>query len=584
MSYRLPTLMFILSILVDSQSVHASELSASQTSAPQVFLGFEQFASGLSHPVEITHADDGTGRLFIVEQDGQVLIHDGMQILTAPFLDLSSIIASGGESGLLGIAFHPNYETNGYFFVNYTRSDNDQLQTAIARYHVSVDPNIADDSSGVILLTIDQPAVNHNGGQIRFGPDGYLYIGMGDGGGGGDPFNQAQDPASLLGKILRIDVDSGSPYGIPPGNPFASNPNVRDEIWAFGLRNPWRFSFDRLTGDLFVADVGQNEWEEINLQPASSSGGENYNWPCMEANHVYDAGRDCDNYGISTDPPLEYAHGLNDSIGCSVTGGFVYRGTQFPQLYGTYLYGDFCTGTVWAASPTGSIWTSSLAADTNYLISAFGENEAGELYVASYGAGAIYHISASSFADVSPSHWAWEYIERLYNSGITSGCSANPLAYCPERSINRAEMAIFLLRGIHGPGYMPPAATGGVFTDVPPGSFADAWIEQLAAEGITSGCGGGNYCPNSLVTRAQMAVFLLRAQYGSAYSPPAATGTMFADVPASLATAAWIEQLANEGITAGCGGGNYCPGKAVTRAQMAVFLVRAFNLPQERMF
>lgn len=579
MPYRLSALILILTILSRSQPVHASEISASQTGAPQVFLGFEQFASGLSHPVEITHAGDGTGRLFIVEQNGQVIIHDGMQILPMPFLDLSSVITSGGESGLLGIAFHPNYKTNGRFFVNYTRTHNGQLQTAIASYQVSANPNIADNTSGVILLTIDQPAVNHNGGQLRFGPDGYLYIGMGDGGGSGDPFNQAQDPDSLLGKMLRIDVDSGSPYGIPPDNPFIANPNVRDEIWAFGLRNPWRFSFDRLTGDLFIADVGQNEWEEVNVQPASSPGGENYNWPCMEANHIYDAGRGCDDYGASTNPQIEYAYQPNDSNGCSITGGFIYRGTQFPLLYGTYLYGDFCTGNIWAAAPSGSTWTSSLAADTDYSISAFGEDEEGELYVASYGTGTIYHISASRFADVSHPHWAWEYIESLYNSGVTSGCSANPLAYCPQRSVKRAEMAIFLLRGIHGSGYTPPSATGTVFDDIPLDSFASAWIEQLFAEGITSGCHAYNYCPNNPITRAQMAVFLLRAKYGSAYTPPAASGTVFNDVPLGSFADAWIEQLAAEGITSGCGGGNYCPNAVINRAQMAVFLVRTFNLP-----
>jgi hypothetical protein len=398
---------------------------------------------------------------------------------------------------------------------------------------------------------------------------------MGDGGGGGDPNNRAQNPNSLLGKMLRIDV-SGTPYSIPASNPFVADANVRDEIWAFGLRNPWRFSFDRDTGNLFIADVGQNEWEEVNMQPSTSAGGENYGWSCYEGNHDYNTSRDCDDYGTLTYPIIEYNQTNN---GCSVTGGYVYRGSLYPQINGLYFYGDFCSGKVWVASENASVWTSELVLDTPYLISTFGEDESGELYLASYGEGKIYKLYVSTFADVLPFDSAYPYILSIYNVGITSGCTLSPLNYCPDNTVNRAQMAVFLLRGIHGSSYTPPPATGSVFNDVPSNSFAADFIEVFSAAGITSGCGNGNYCPNNSVTRAQMAIFLLRAKHGSNYSPPTATGTMFNDVPSSHLFADWIEQLANEGITSGCGGGNYCPDNSVSRAQMAIFLQRTFNLP-----
>ncbi|MBL8062230.1 MAG: PQQ-dependent sugar dehydrogenase [Anaerolineales bacterium] len=571
-------LLFIAILFPAAQPAQASAYRAPQAAGSPALIEFQQVATGLSLPVDIAHAGDGTNRLFIVQQGGRILIHDGTQLLAAPFLNITSLVTSGGERGLLGIAFHPNYESNGYFYVNYTRTVSNQLQTVIARYHVSADPNVADSSSESILLIIDQDFDNHNGGQIHFGPDGYLYIGMGDGGDGGDPNNRAQNPTSLLGKMLRIDVDSGSPYAIPPSNPFVSNASVADEIWAFGLRNPWRFSFDRLTGDLFIADVGQNAWEEVNIQPASSTGGENYGWSCDEGNHDYNNSRDCTIYGVLTNPKLEYEHGPGDSIGCSVTGGYIYRGTKYPAMDGVYFYGDFCTGRLWAASQNASVWTSSLVADTDFLISAFGEDEAGELYLASYGDGVIYHMTASSFADVPTSYWSWDYVERLYESGITGGCSTSPLSYCPTSSVTRAQMAVFLLKGIHGSSYTPPAVgndTG--FSDVATDYWAAAWIKQLAAEAITSGCGSGVFCPDDSVTRAQMAVFLLKAKHGSSYTPPDVSAT-FSDTSGHWAED-WIEQLAVEAITGGCAVALYCPENPVTRDQMAVFLVKAFNLP-----
>jgi glucose/arabinose dehydrogenase len=571
----------ILGFLPPPRAAQASIQEAPKAAGLQVYLDFELVASGLSQPVDIVHAGDNSGRLFIVLLGGQIRIYDGTQILPTPFLNITSLVTSGGERGLLGMAFHPNYENNGYFYVNYTRTFNGKLETVIARYQVSSDPNIANNASETILLIVEQDFSNHNGGQLHFGPDGYLYIGLGDGGGSGDPNNRAQQPNSLLGKMLRIDVDLGSPYSIPADNPFIQNASVRDEIWAFGLRNPWRFSFDRQMGDLFIADVGQGAWEEVNFQLSSSSGGENYGWSCFEGSHVYNATRNCSEYGVLTGPAIEYPHGQNNSNGCSVTGGYIYRGEKFPQMEGVYLYGDFCNGKIWGAVRNDSNWTSHLLIDTPFHISTFGEDEAGELYLASYGEGRIYRVTASTFADVPMSYPFWEYITAIYNAGITGGCTSIPLNYCPNNNVTRSQMAIFLLRGKHGSSYTPPAPAGDVFGDVPVNAFAAAWIEQLAVEGITGGCGDGNYCPNNFVTRSQMAIFLLRAKYGSDYIPPAVgeEGTSFNDVPADAFAAAWIKQLAAEGITGGCGGGNYCPDNPVTRFQMAIFLVRTFNLP-----
>ncbi len=256
--------------------------------APNILI--EPIITGLDSPVAIAHAGDGSGRLFITLQIGKILVYDGQQLLPAPFLDIGSLITTGGERGLLSVAFHPNYAANGFLYVNYTDLNGD---TVIARYRISADSNVVDPASATFLLVIPQPFANHNGGQLQFGPDGYLYIGTGDGGSGGDPLNNAQNRSSLLGKMLRIDVDVDSSYSIPPDNPFAGNSNVRQEIWAVGLRNPWRFSFDRLTGDLFVADVGQDNWEEVNFQPANSRGGENYGWRLMEGNHCFNPTTNC---------------------------------------------------------------------------------------------------------------------------------------------------------------------------------------------------------------------------------------------------------------------------------------------------
>jgi glucose/arabinose dehydrogenase len=344
-------------------------------------LGFEPVASDLQEPVSITHAGDS--RLFITQQNGLVRIYDGTRMLPEPFLDIRSLTASSGERGLLSIAFHPNYAQNGLFFVNYTDLSGD---TVVARYRVSSDPNRADPASARQILFVDQPYPNHNGGQLQFGPDGYLYIGMGDGGSAGDPENRAQNRTTLLGKMLRIDVNADT-YSVPPSNPFVASGAGRGEIWSLGLRNPWRFTFDRETGDLWIADVGQGAWEEVNFQPASSIGGENYGWDVMEGTHCFST-TNCTRTGL-VEPVIEYNHSAG---ACSVTGGYVYRGTRSPRLQGMYLYGDYCNGRIWGARRTiAGAWVSRQLADTNFRISTFGEDVNGEVYVADH-EGALYRI------------------------------------------------------------------------------------------------------------------------------------------------------------------------------------------------
>jgi len=348
-------------------------------------------ASGLQRPVQATHAGDGSQRIFIAEQTGYVRIFDEGVVISKPFLALPELITCCGEQGLLGLAFHPNYTNNGYFYVYYTRLADGA--SVIARYSVSADPNQADLQSAKILLTIDQPYANHNGGQLAFGSDGYLYIGMGDGGSGGDPQNNAQNKSSLLGKMLRIDVISGDPYGIPPDNPYVGV-DGRDEIWALGLRNPWRFSFDRQNGDIFIADVGQNLWEEVDYVTAGTSGEINFGWRCQEGTHIYSTSPPCDDPVLTSqfiDPIAEYSH----SDGQSISGGYVYRGSEYPNLKGHYFYADFVQGKIWSMYKIStSTWsTPTLELDTNFNISAFGEDENGEMYVLDYYGGTLRRLA-----------------------------------------------------------------------------------------------------------------------------------------------------------------------------------------------
>jgi glucose/arabinose dehydrogenase len=318
---------------------------------------------------------DGSGRLFVIEKSGRIRIIQDGQLLPQPFLDITDRVGSGGnEQGLLGLAFHPQYSQNGRFFVNYTDKNGD---TVIARFQVSGDPNAADPGSEVKLLGVDQPYANHNGGVLAFGPDGYLYAGLGDGGSQGDPKGNAQNTSNLLGKILRVDVNSGDTYSVPADNPFGN------EVWAYGLRNPWRFSFDKATGDFYIGDVGQNTWEEINYLPAGSPGGTNFGWDQREGAHDFEGSASPD----FTEPVTEYSH---PEGGCSVTGGYVYRGSM-PEWNGIYLYGDYCTGMIWGLLQADGGWQKQKLFDVDYTITSFGQDQSGEIYLVSDGGG-IYKL------------------------------------------------------------------------------------------------------------------------------------------------------------------------------------------------
>ncbi|HEX3049957.1 MAG TPA: PQQ-dependent sugar dehydrogenase [Aggregatilineaceae bacterium] len=347
-----------------------------------------EVASGFSKPLYVTHAGDE--RLFVVEQSGKIRIVQDGAILEPPFLDVSSIISPEAltgdysERGLLGLAFHPDYAENGTFFINYTDLNGD---TVVARYAVSADdPNVADPNSVLPILQVAQPYPNHNGGHLAFGPDGYLYIALGDGGSGGDPQGNGQNVGTLLGSILRVDVNTDQGYLIPPDNPFVNQSGVQPEIWSWGWRNPWRFSFDRQTGDMWIADVGQNEWEEVNFESAGGPGGLNYGWNAYEASYPYSGAEAASDVVM---PILEYSH----DEGCSISGGYVYRGPAIPSLQGTYFYGDWCSGLIWTAqSDASGAWTSTVSLQSGLSISSFGEDAAGELYVVDYN-GTLYRIA-----------------------------------------------------------------------------------------------------------------------------------------------------------------------------------------------
>ncbi len=376
---------------------------------PPATLGLNLVVGGFVQPTNITHAGDS--RLFVTEKAGRIHIVQNSARLPAPFLNISGRVASGGgttETGLLGLAFHPSYADAGYFYVYYTASN--PLRTRVSRFSVSAgDANVADPNSELVLLEFSQPADNHNGGQLQFGPDGYLYIASGDGGGSGDPNNYGQNNTVLLGKILRIDVDgatgngpdcsisSGSNYRIPPGNPFADGAGgLCDEIWATGLRNPWRFSFDRLTGDLWIADVGQNRFEEINFAAGggddASAGGENYGWRCLEGVTPYNT-TGCQPASSYVAPLYVFDRSQGD---CSVTGGYVYRGGAFPNLNGHYFFSDFCNKSIRSISgaPADQAVTTWIAAGGGNNPSTFGEDQEGELYIGYY-SGEIYRITGA---------------------------------------------------------------------------------------------------------------------------------------------------------------------------------------------
>jgi glucose/arabinose dehydrogenase len=371
-------------------------LAATLAHAAQVPLS--PVASGLDHPVDIVPAYDGSGRLFVVEKPGRIrVIADGV-LLPAPLLDVETLVLLGDERGLLGLAFHPAHAANGYLYVNYTRKPDGA--TVIARYTVpAATPNVADPASVQVLLTVAQPYANHNGGALRFGPDRLLYIGMGDGGNGNDPQNRAQDPQSLLGKMRRLDVDGGTPYAIPPGNPFANGAGGRPEIWATGLRNPWKFAFDPRNGALWIGDVGQDVREEVDAVPAGAAP-PNFGWRVLEGTRCtgLGGGPTC-TAPVYTMPVVEYTH----DEGCSVTGGEIALGAALPGVLGSYLFADFCNGKVWAA--TGSFatgWTRTDVGTAGFQVSTFGRDEWGDVYLADYAGGRVLRIGAAATPGTIP--------------------------------------------------------------------------------------------------------------------------------------------------------------------------------------
>jgi glucose/arabinose dehydrogenase len=379
--------------LVSARTADPADGTATPAAAPAPgSIRLTRVVGGLDKPVFVTSARDGSGRLFIVEKSGRIRILDGGTLRSTPFLNLSASVSKGSEQGLLGLAFHPRFSTNRRFFVNYTNTSGD---TVIREYRASAtDPNRVASGSGRTIIKINQPYSNHNGGMIAFGPDGYLYIGMGDGGSGGDPGNRAQNKDSLLGKMLRINVNGSTStrnYLIPSSNPYVGKPG-RNEIWQRGLRNPWRWSFDRSTGNLWIGDVGQRRYEEVDRAIKTSTGagrGVNWGWRVMEGRHCYLPSSGCNKTGKKL-PLVEYSHASNGR--CAVTGGYVYRGSAVAALRGWYVYGDYCSGEIFAVAAGASSPASPVRLlDTDLLVSSFGESAGGELYVVDL-AGTLYRV------------------------------------------------------------------------------------------------------------------------------------------------------------------------------------------------
>ena len=525
----------------------AAPMSTAALSAGQ--LTVVKVTGGLSSPVGVTNAGDGSGRLFVVQQGGQVRIVKGGKI-TGTFLDITSKISSGSERGLLGLAFHPDFATNGFLWVYYTNTSGNVV---IARMQANTARTFASATTLDPILTISHTLhANHNGGSLVFGPDGYLYAGVGDGGGGGDPQGNGQDVNVLLGKILRINPTLGASatYAIPADNPFVAQAGL-DEIWDYGVRNPWRITFDRSTGDLYIADVGQDRYEEVDRELSSDAGGNNYGWNIMEGTHCYPSGNPC-SFGVP--PVMTYTH----SVGCSITGGYVYRGSH-RDMQGLYVFGDYCSGRIWTMPAAGGAET--LRRDTSLNISSFGESEIGELYLTDLN-GSLYRVIAPEFSDIATSTFI-DDIHWLFYQGITGGCGGGK--FCPKAAVTRVQMAQFLVRAFHH-----PSTTTDYFTD-DDGITGESSINALAEAGITGGCAPNLFCPTRPVTRAQMAIFLVN----ELNLPP--TATDYFDDDDGKTGESSINALAAAGLTGGCGTRKYCPTSNVTREQMAAFLHRALT-------
>ena len=513
-------------------------------------LDIQLVVSGLSQPIGAVNAGDGTNRLFVVQQGGTVRVVQNNRLVSGNFLDIRSVsagLSTGNERGLLGLAFHPSFESNRKLFAYFTNGGGDLV---IAEFTANSAGTSASVSTYDPILVIEHSAnANHNGGQLLFGPDGYLYIFTGDGGGSGDPGENAQRAASHLGKVLRIAPNLNGGYSTPT-NPFGGI------VWDIGLRNPWRASFDRATDQLWIADVGQGDYEEINREPAGS-GGRNYGWDCRESKHWFET-TGCDTTAPYpyVDPIAEYTH-VNGN--CSVTGGYVYRGTLQPDLVGQYVLGDYCSGRLWTIAANGSSLL--FHRDTGALISSFGEAENGELYMTDH-AGSLYRVVGAPFSDIASSQF-YNDILWIAAEGITGGCGGGK--YCPNASVTREQMASFLARALN-----LPNASRDFFAD-DNSSPHEGDINRVAQAGITGGCDTNRYCPRSNVTRAQMASFLVRA-----LDLPGTTTNYFDDDTGNIHHNQ-INALARSGITGGCATRRYCPNADVTRGQMAAFLHRGFD-------
>ena len=380
-------------------------LSPQKSNVAEESLAVDLVVKGLEQPLFLTSPPGDLERLFVLERPGRIRILKNGSLLEEPFLDIKRTITTRGEGGILGLAFHPNYTENGRFFINYTEKK-DKGATIVAEWTVHPDnPDIANLDSGVEIIRIQQPWSNHNGGMVEFGPDGFLYIGMGDGGAAGDPGDRAQDGKTLLGKMLRLDIDAASPYGIPKDNPFRNSKSFREEIWAYGLRNPWRFSFDKLTGDLWIGDVGQNAWEEIHHQPAGTQGGAHFGWRTFEGVEAFEG--DAVKLDDTSRPVYTYKQAGRPKR-CSVTGGYVYRGSAIPWLQGSYIFGDWVSNEIWAGRlKDGDLQdirdlTEELSPKPGKRLGgvvSFGEDAAGELYVLCMLSGKIWRIVDAEKSD-----------------------------------------------------------------------------------------------------------------------------------------------------------------------------------------
>lgn len=585
------TLLFVAgSILAGTELTQANISSQDQPVAP-ASLQLENILTTLSSPVFVTNAHDGSNRLFIVQQGGTIRVLQPGATTTTEFLNITTRVLSGGERGLLGLAFHPFYKNNGRFYVYYTRQTDGAIQ--IAEYHVSAgDPNVADTTERIII-TIPHPVnANHNGGTVAFGPDGYLYAGPGDGGSSDDPPNNAQNINVLLGKILRLDVDhtnGATPYAVPPDNPFVGVAGA-DEIYMLGMRNPYRFSFDRGgSHQLIIGDVGQGVWEEIDIGQL----GGNFGWRIWEGNHCTNNDPGLCNPAGFVFPIAEYQH-----LGgrCSITGGYIYRGTRAIAAQGDYIFGDYCTGEI--IKLHGGTQTVLVDLPTNNSLSGFGEDELGELYIVRLN-GSLDRLGESITPCLNPINPMSQSFPANGGTGIIA-VDAPPS--CSWTVTNNTPSVITITSATSGTGYgfvtysisansdtAPRTGTlsfsgasftavqGAVFADVPANHLFYKEIGRLSARGITVGAGNGNFLPDQAVTRQEMAAFIIRAL--GDFDPPPPTSQRFADVPPENPFYAFIEQMSVRGITGGCDqdGTIYCPGDPVTREQMAAFVLRALG-------